>query len=518
MHKNINTKLRFISYHCGESKLKNRLGVVIKQSSISAFFTYLGAGIGFVNTIVLFPLFLSTEQIGLLRVIPSTAFLITSFAQLGIGQALLKFAPELKKKPEGLAQLITFCVIIVLLGFLIASGLLYVFETPIKAYFSTNSELLSDYFLVVTVLILILSLHNLFETYGRLFLKTIAQNIIKEIVLRLMLSISVALYYLQLITFHQLVYSLILMYGLMLLMLIGYIFGMGELKFSTKLDLINKPLLKRIGMYSMFVMIGTGSTNIVLNIDQVMISSALGLSANGIYSTVFYFAVMIELSRRVIAQITTPLVSDSLENEDWPAIEKIYKQTSINQMVVGGLFFIGLICNLDNIFALMANGDEFRAGRYVVYFIGLSKVMEMAFANSSAIISMSSYYKFNVITIAILAILMIGLNLILIPAYGISGAAFASFAALFIFSLMKMIFIKIKFGFSPFTWKNGSLLLIGCVVLILGLNVPTLDNSLLDLIIRSSAIGLVYCTAIYLFKISAEINGGLQHLLKKRKG
>lgn len=518
MHENINTKLRYISYHCGEPKLKNQLGVVIKQSSISAFFTYLGAGIGFVNTIILFPLFLSTEQIGLLRVIPSTAFLITSFAQLGIGQALIKFAPELKKKPEGLAQLITFCVLIVLVGFAIACGLLYIFDTPIKAYFSTNSALLADYFLVVTVLILILSLHNLFESYNRIFLKIIAQNIIKEIVLRLMLSAGVALYYLQVISFHQLTYGLILMYGLMLVMLVGYVFWIGELKFSTKLDLIDKPLLKRIGMYSAFVMIGTGSTNIVLNIDQVMISSALGLSANGIYSTVFYFAVMIELSRRVIAQITTPLVSDSLENEDWPAIEKIYKQTSINQMVVGGLFFIGLVCNLDNVFALMANGDEFRIGRYVVYFIGLSKVMEMAFANSSAIISMSKYYKFNVITIALLAVLMIGLNLILIPTYGISGAAFASFSALFIFSLIKMIFIKSKFGFSPFTWKNGSLLLIGCIVLFLGLIIPPLDSPLLDLILRSGAIGLVYCTAIYAFNISAEINGGLHHLLKKLLG
>ena len=491
------------------------MGVVIKQSSISAFFTYLGAGIGFVNTIILFPYFLSTEQIGLMRVIPSTAFLIVSFSQLGIGSTLLKFAPELRKKPDGLAQLITFSVFVVLIGFGLASLILYLFDTPIKAYFSTNSALLSEYFSVVVALILILSLYSLFEIYGRLFLKIIVQNIIKEVALRLMLTIGVSLYFLQFISFHQLVYGLILMYGTMLLMLLVYIYNLGQLQFSTRFDLINRDLLKRLGMYSLFVMIGAGSNNIVLNIDQIMISSELGLSANGVYSTVFYFAVMIELSRRVIVQITTPLVSDSLENQDLAAVEKIYKQTSINQMVVGSLFFIGLVCNLDNLFALMSNGEAFMTGKYVVYFIGLSKVMEMAFANSSPIISMSKYYKFNVITIAILAVLMICLNLVLIPAYGISGAAFASFLALFIFGIIKMIFIKIKFGFTPFTWKNGLLLLIGIVVLAVGFALPKFDNIVLDLVLRSIIIGTLYCAAVYTFKVSNEINNGFLHLIRK---
>ncbi|WP_420579828.1 lipopolysaccharide biosynthesis protein [Reichenbachiella sp.] len=494
------------------------MGVVIKQSSISAFFTYLGAAIGFVNTIILFPLFLSTEQIGLLRVIPSTAFLITSFAQLGIASTLQKFAPELKKKPEGLTQLVTFCVIVILIGFIISCAIIYLFEEPIKAYFSTNSALLSEYFLVVIVLVLILSLQSLFEVYSRLFLKTIVQNIIKEVMLRLMFSIGVSLYFLQFISFHQLVYGLIVMYSLMLMMLLGYTNYLGELKFSLKFHWIDKSLLQRMAMYSLFVMIGSGSANIVLNIDQIMISSALGLEANGVYSTVFYFAVMIELSRRVIIQITTPLVSDSLENQDMAAVEKIYKQTSINQMVVGGLCFIGLVCNLDNIFDLMSNGEVFATGKYVVYFIGLSKVMEMAFANSSPIIAMSKYYKFNVITIAILAVLMVCLNLFLIPKYGISGAAFASMLALFIFGVIKMAFIKSKFGFIPFTWNNGKLLVIGIVVLFIGSIIPKNDNSLYDLAIRSACIGVLYCVAVYGFNISKEINNGILHLKNKILG
>lgn len=494
------------------------MGVVIKQSSISALFTYLGAAIGFVNTIILFPVFLSTDQIGLLRVIPSSAFLIMSFAQLGIGQTLLKFAPELRKKDGGLAQLMTFCILVVFLGFFLACLVLYLFQEPITAYFSTNSALFSDYFLVVVVLILILSLQYLFEIYGRLFLKIIVQNIIKEVILRLLLTAGVTLYFLQIISFHDLAYGLIMIYGLALLGLIFYIYAMGQLQLSFRFDLIDKPLIRKMAVYSLFVLIGAGSNNIVLNIDQIMISSELGLSANGIYSTVFYFAVMIELSRRVIAQITTPLVSDSLQNQDLTAVEKIYKQTSINQMVVGGLFFIGLICNLDNLFALMSNGEVFATGRYVVYFIGLSKVMDMAFANSSAIITMSDYYRFNVITVALLAILMVVLNLVLIPVYGITGAALASLMALFIFGLSKMIFIKYRFGFLPFTLKNLLLLAIDVLVTLIGFAIPPFENVLIDLMIRSVVIGAVYCGAVYFLRISDEINNSVNHFWRKLTG
>jgi O-antigen/teichoic acid export membrane protein len=482
------------------------LGVVIKQSSISAIFTYIGAFIGFVNTIILFPNFLSTEQIGLIKALPSAAFLIVPFAQLGVGQMLLKFAPELKKKTNGLSQLISFSLIMVVSGSLITLLFVQIFNTSIFTYFAENAPLVNDYFYVISALILILCVHSLFEFYSRIFLKIIAQNIIKEILIRLGYSLLVAAYYLQYISFDTMITGIIGIYGTALITLIVYIYWIGELKFTLNFSHIDKSLLKRIGIYALFVIIGSSSNNIVLNVDQLMIASMINLSANGVYATTFYFAVVIDLSRRAIMQITTPLVSEAMESNDMNAVEKIYKQASINQMAIGILFFIGLTCNLDNLFGLMTNGDTFAQGKYVVYFIGLAKLVDMTFSNNNAIITMSKYYRFNVITIAILAGLMIGLNLVLIPIYGISGAAFASMLAMLVFGIIKMVFIKMKFDMIPFTWKNFHLLLIGVTTFYIGMIIPQQESLILDLMMRSSVIALIFCPSIYFFKISEEIN------------
>ena len=83
----------------------------------------------------------------------------------------------------------------------------------------------------------------------------------------------------------------------------------------------------------------------------------------------------------------------------------------------------------------------------------MSKLIIMVFGYSSELISLSKYYKFNVLTILILAIIGIILNIILIPVFGLTGAAAASLTSIIIFNIIKYIFIKIKFGISPFTIK-----------------------------------------------------------------
>jgi len=491
------------------------LGIVIKQSGISAFFTYLGAIIGFANTVVLFPAFLTTEQIGLIRVIPSIAFLLMPFAQLGLVPGLLKFYPELKNKPGGLAQLLTVVGIGVISGFVVVASLLLLFESEISGYFSENSDLLNQYFYVIVVLVLILSVHSLFEVYSRIFLKIIAANIIKEFLIRVLISIAVSCYFLKIIPFDLLVTGLLLIYTIALLSMVGYIAFIGQLKFSFRFDQLDKGFLKKLANYSFFIIIGSSGSYIILNIDQLMITSMLGLQANGIYTTAFYFAVMIELSRRAISQITTPLISENFEQQNLSAIEKIYKQISINQMVIGTLFFIGIVCNLEGIFSLMPNGEVFRVGKYVVYYIGLSKLLDMIFANNSEIITLSKYYRFNVLTIAILAFLMIAMNLILIPIYGIDGAAIASMVALILYNLIKLIFIWIKLNIQPFSGKTGILFLIGLVIFVFGFWIPPLSNLIADILVRSTIITIVYFLAIYYLKISPEVNGLIDRMFGK---
>ena len=99
------------------------MGVVIRQSFITTVLTYVGVVIGYVNVLILFPKFLTPEEIGLVRLIPSAAFLLLPLAQLGLAQCTVRYYPAFEKKKNGPGELLAFGFIGVTVGYLIT-------ETP----------------------------------------------------------------------------------------------------------------------------------------------------------------------------------------------------------------------------------------------------------------------------------------------------------------------------------------------------------------------------------------------------
>ena len=130
---------------------------------------------------------------------------------------------------------------------------------------------------------------------------------------------------------------------------------------------------------------------------------------------------------------------------------------------------------------------------------------------------MSKYYRFNVITVAILALLAVVLNTFLIPIYGIEGAAIASFLAMLVFNLTKYVFVWMKFGIQPFSIATLKMVGISGTVLLLNSLLPSLDSSILDIVVRSTTISLVFLGLTYGLKVSEEFNGVINQVFTKLK-
>ena len=60
-----------------------------------------------------------------------------------------------------------------------------------------------------------------------------------------------------------------------------------------------------------------------------------------------------------------------------------------------------------------------------------------------------------------MSILIVALNYLLIPLYGIEGAALASVAVMFLFNFVKYLFLKIKLGFDPFSKETLKIISVG---------------------------------------------------------
>jgi O-antigen/teichoic acid export membrane protein len=487
------------------------LGIVINQSIKSSAIAYLGVIIGYANVLWLFPYFLESEQIGLFRLIQSSAFLMATFGQFGLSSSLVKFFPRFKNEKGFLA----FTLIGGGVGSLFLFLLTLLFKNQITAYFSQESALFVEYFSITLLISVCLVQFQIFEAYCRSLLKIVIPTLIRDIQLRLSITVLIALFALGIISFDLLIQVLLGVYALMVISIFGYLKSIQSFSFKLDFSFLNKKVLKEIVTYSLFMLIGAGGTQIVLQIDSIMVSGQLGLEATGIYTIAFFIGIVIEMPRRSIAQISSALIAQAFEKEDIPAVNKLYKQTAINQMIIGSLLLIGIWANLENLYSFIPNGQLYISGINVVLFIGLGKLSDMAFGTNGEIIVMSKHYKFNVIAVAILAFLTIGLNLILIPKYGIEGAAIASFLAMLIFNISKFLFVWIKFKIQPFSINTLKFLAIVGVVLFGNQLLPPLENVFFDILVRSIAITILFAILTLGLKVSVEVNGLFKKLITK---
>ena len=490
------------------------MGILLRQSFWSTIVIYFGVVLGFINSIILFPSFLDTEQIGLIRQIISASTLLIPITTFGVNSAYVKFYPFFKDSLSGKKEFFSFNFFIVLLSYVITSSLIYIFFDEIKFIFNEKSDLFIDYFYLVYYILFILSISTLFESYLRARYDTVMSNIVNGVSNRFFTAITVLLLSQSIINFDELINIQIAIYSLGVLILIYHSNKKDSISFTFKFPAI-RPYFKKILNFSSYSFLGSFSNIIVLNIDVLMVTSLLGLSQTGIYTTAFYIGMIIEIPRRAISQISIPFISENIKNQNFNKIEDYYREISLHQTLIGVLFYLLVIINLNQIFNLIPNSENFISGKNVVYIIGLCKLIIMFFSFNSEIISLSKYYRFTVVTIIILAIISIALNLILIPIYGMIGAAFASLISILIFNIIKHIFIQLKMNISPFSFNTLKVILIGITLFIIDYYLmPTFNNDFLAIFIKSTVIVTSYVSIIYRLNISPKLNGMIKSFIK----
>jgi len=150
-----------------------------------------------------------------------------------------------------------------------------------------------------------------------------------------------------------------------------------------------------------------------------------------------------------------------------------------------------------------------------VLIISFTKLYNAFLGNIDGIIFNSKYYNVIVFTGFLLIFVTIYLNYILIPLYGIEGAAISSLISVCLYNTIKVYYVYLKFKLQPIsvnTFKVISLILIGFLLsLIFSLNFSPVIN----IILKSSIVSIVYIYIVVFFKFSVDINKLIDKLLGK---
>ncbi len=480
------------------------MGVIQKQSITGAIWSYIGVGLGFVITVFLFAHLLTTEEIGLLRVLVSYSTIIAMFAGLGMNTVTVRLFPyfrDEKRKHHGYLGIV---LMVSAVGFVVAILIYALFRPMIIENAQEKSALFIPYFWLVVPLTFFTVLFSALDSYFRVLFNAVKGIIFKEVVQRLFIIAVVLLFYFGWIEFAAMVWLYVLAYISPALFLLISLIRNHRFFIRPDLKFITPALKKEMINVAVFGVLAGFSNVLVQSIDVIMVNDFLGLSFTGIYTISFFFGTLILIPMRTMGKIGSVVIAEAWKKNDFKLLADIYRKSSLSLSIIGILLFIGIWGNIENVFYLV--GQEYRPGKYVIFFIALANLTDIFMGLSSHIIVNSKYFRWQTYLIVIFAVIVVISNLLLIPPLGIVGAALASFVSKFIFNAMKFVFIYRRFGFQPFIPKHLVLLLIGIVAWYLSTLLPAFSNFVADIVIRSILITVVFMVPVYFFRISDDVN------------
>ncbi len=482
------------------------MGIIVQQSIKTIIVTYIGVALGVVNILFLFPLVLSEEQIGFTRVFVNTAMLFATLSSLGAANIPSRFFPYFKDVPKQHNGFLFLLLLLGCTGFIVFSVILTYFKPLIFSIYNEKSPMLVDYFFYLLPFTAIILLWYIFEIYTVVQQLPVVPSFLREVLSRALTAVGLIFLFYKWISFHQFVDWTVAIYIVILVITVLYLQKNKILFLKPNISIRKNPHLKEMLIFGGFIMSGNLSGAIIANIDGWMLSAYSGLKSTGVYSIAFFIAVFVEIPRRSLSQVLVPLVAEANKNNDYATLRTLYKKSAINQLIIGGLLFIGIWCNIESVFRLIPHGENYLEGKWVVFYIGLSKLFDMATGINAEIMLTSKYYKIDLLFYCLLSLFGICGNIIFIPLYQLTGAAIASAISVFLFNTMRFIFILRKFSMQPFSWATIKVILLGIIIIVGNSFVFVSRNPMVDIAIRSIAILIIFVGSILVMMISDDVD------------
>ena len=168
----------------------------------------------------------------------------------------------------------------------------------------------------------------------------------------------------------------------------------------------------------------------------------------GVYHTAFKLSMFAAVALMSINSIASPKFAEMFGKNDIEGLKKVVHQST--QMIFWTSVPLVIIFFIFPEFFLGLFGEEFKIGVTAFIFLSCGRLISSFSGSVGNILQMTGNQNIYAKILLFGAILNVLLNLILIPRYGINGAAIASMSSLIVWNLSMVLVIKKKFGFYTF--------------------------------------------------------------------
>jgi O-antigen/teichoic acid export membrane protein len=494
------------------------VGIVIRQSLKTTVVTLAGAAIGAL-VMYLSARILPLQELGFSRTLTNFALVSASILVLGFHGTLAVFIYRYPIGDPRRAAFTGLCLTVPLLAIGLVSGIYFASKTWFLGLFQpADIPFFDRYFIWLPVFSLFACLQILLESYLMAYLKVAQYTFVREVGLKGGNLLLILLLGAGRISFSAFIIGSVVLYGLACIVLLALVARTGSFRISWHWDLLTRTERRELLHFAGFHALLGVSINLLNAIDGIMLAplGQQGLKATGIYAIALFVVSIMLIPMRALTQATTPVITQAYQAQDHAQVASLFRKSSDTMFLASLGMTVIILANLSN--GLQLLGNQFEPILYVIPILLVGRLVDAATGINEQLLSISRHYRFSFALSLGLVAGVIVFNWLLIPRWGVIGAATGTTLAVLLYNLGKWYFVKQKLSLQPFSLITLRILAAGILTLSISWLLPHFRSPLLDAALRSACIAIVYALLLLAFKAAPDLLPVVRALRNKLPG
>jgi O-antigen/teichoic acid export membrane protein len=187
---------------------------------------------------------------------------------------------------------------------------------------------------------------------------------------------------------------------------------------------------------------------VVLWLDTLLVGRLDSTRSAGIYNAATRYITAGLMVGVAIQQVAGPKLSELMAQRSWDRARVVYQTTTAWLMVATWPLYLTFVLFAPTLLRVFGGG--FKGGAEVLEVLGFTMLLATAVGTVDMVLLMGGKSSWNMINTMVGLSLNIGLNLLLIPRYGVTGAAIAWSVSILVTNLAPLVQVWKFLGMHPF--------------------------------------------------------------------
>ncbi|MBS3076645.1 oligosaccharide flippase family protein [Candidatus Pacearchaeota archaeon] len=447
-----------------ELKTNKNLKLIAKSSGVVFIGLFLSKVFTYLYRIIIARNF-GSEVYGLFSLAFTISSIFVAIALLGFADGLVRYIALYRGKNENekIKYVFRFVLSISLIAGFFLSLILFLGSDFISVNIFHNSEL-AIFLKIFSAAVFLMVVFGVFFSVLRAFEKifwyslitNISQNFLKILFLLLLIFIGLNSNAVSLSYVLSILGALIFSY-IICKYQIPWIFKKSTLVKGKKNE-IRGELMK----YSLPIMFLGIFSFLFNNLDSLALGFFKNASEVGIYNTAIIIVSMVWFTQELFMQLFLPLVTKEFSRGNLVLVKEISKQ--VGKWIFAINLPISIIVILfPNAVINILFGSQFIAAGNALRILGIGQLIFSLGSLSTNLILITGRSKLVLINLIAIALVNFILEIILVPGYGLIGAALAATISMSLLSLILLIEVKYLLSMTPLRRKMGQMLLVSII-------------------------------------------------------